>query len=179
MPELFTKPLETIDSADVEGIIGWPEPLLVEYKAELPGRDGRPDPWIDGSKVGQYALDKLFKEVVALANTSGRPPRGRHRRIGRSTSRCCEHQADSTMRRSGRAPRARRTGNRPAHSPVAGPRGCDRTGWRRWRAHLPSASIITDLCDGCWRALSKSKDAYNRPLPRSVDDAIVACPRGA
>ena len=51
--------------------MGWPELLLVEYKAELPGRDGRPDPWIDGSKVGQYALDKLFKELVALANTSG------------------------------------------------------------------------------------------------------------
>jgi hypothetical protein len=55
----------------VEAIIGWPESLLVEYKENVPARDGRNDAWTAGGNVEQYAKDKLFKEHVALANTAG------------------------------------------------------------------------------------------------------------
>lgn len=71
MPTLFTKPLETIDAGDVQELIGWPESLTVEYKGALSTRDGRPDAWLSGGKVGDVARDKLLKEIVALANTSG------------------------------------------------------------------------------------------------------------
>lgn len=71
MPTLFTKPVETLTVADVEGLIGWPESLTVEFKETLSSKDGKPDSWLAGGKVGEYARDKLLKEVVALANTSG------------------------------------------------------------------------------------------------------------
>lgn len=71
MPALFTKPIEELTDADVAEIIGWPESLTVEFKGELPGKDGRPDPWLKGGSVDAFARDKLFKEVIALANTSG------------------------------------------------------------------------------------------------------------
>lgn len=71
MRDLFTKPIETLTRTDVESVIGWPESLQVEYKRDLPGKDGRPDPWLTGGKVADFAKEKLFKEIVALANTSG------------------------------------------------------------------------------------------------------------
>ena len=71
MPTLFTKPIETITSSDVGDLLGWPESLTVEFKEALSTKDGRPDTWLSGGKVGEFARDKLLKEVVALANTSG------------------------------------------------------------------------------------------------------------
>lgn len=49
----------------------WPESSTVEFKQALPGRDGRDDAWLNGGDVERYARDKLLKEVVAFANTSG------------------------------------------------------------------------------------------------------------
>jgi hypothetical protein len=71
MPALFGKPLDQVTARDVDELVGWPESLLVEYKEDLPARDGRKDAWIAGGNVEQYAKDRLFKEVVALANTAG------------------------------------------------------------------------------------------------------------
>ncbi len=71
MRDLFIKPIETLTDDDVRSVIGWPESLVVEYKADLPAREGRSDAWLTGGNVEQYAKEKLFKEVVALANTSG------------------------------------------------------------------------------------------------------------
>ncbi len=71
MPDLFNKPLDQITKQDVEELIGWPESLLVEFKEDLPAREGRRDGWVTGGNVEQYAKDKLFKEVVAFANTAG------------------------------------------------------------------------------------------------------------
>ena len=72
MPDLFTKPIEEITAADVSGLLGWPESLTVEFKEALSGKDGRPDSWTRGSSdIEPYARNKLFKEVVAFANTSG------------------------------------------------------------------------------------------------------------
>jgi hypothetical protein len=71
IPDLFTKPIEALTAADAEAIIGWPETLTVEFKQDLPGKDGRPDGWYSGRDVDSHAKQKLFKEVVAFANTSG------------------------------------------------------------------------------------------------------------
>ena len=71
MPTMFTAPLETLTTADVDALLGWPESLTAEFKRELPGRDGRPDGWTTGGKVEEYARTRLFKEIVALANTAG------------------------------------------------------------------------------------------------------------
>lgn len=68
---MFTKSLDEVTSADVKDLIGWPESLTVEFKETLPGKDGRLDSWFKGGSVEAFARDKLFKEVVALANTSG------------------------------------------------------------------------------------------------------------
>jgi predicted HTH transcriptional regulator len=71
MIALFTKSIELLTAEDVTGVVGWPESLTVEFKEALPARDGRNDAWLGGGAVEQYARDKLFKEVVAFANTSG------------------------------------------------------------------------------------------------------------
>ena len=71
VPELLTKPIERVTAAEVEALVGWPETLTVEFKEALPGRDGRPDGWLSGREVENYAKEKLFKEVVAFANTAG------------------------------------------------------------------------------------------------------------
>ncbi len=71
MLSLFTKPIELLTAEDATAVVGWPESLTVEFKETLPARDGRTDAWLSGGNVEQYARDKLFKELVAFANTSG------------------------------------------------------------------------------------------------------------
>ena len=71
MISLFTKPIDALDAQDAAGVLGWPESLNIEFKRTLPGRNGRLDAWINGGDFESYARDKLFKEVVAFANTSG------------------------------------------------------------------------------------------------------------
>jgi hypothetical protein len=51
--------------------LGWPESGQVEFKQDIPGRDGKRDPWHDGKDFAAYGRDKLFKEIVAFANTLG------------------------------------------------------------------------------------------------------------
>ncbi len=71
MSALFTKSVEAITATDAEALVGWPETLTVEFKKALPGRDGRSDGWLSGREVETYAKEKLFKELVAFANTVG------------------------------------------------------------------------------------------------------------
>lgn len=71
LPSLLLKPVNLITAEDVMDMVGWPESLTVEYKESLPSKDGRDDAWLGGGKVESYARDKLFREVVALANTAG------------------------------------------------------------------------------------------------------------
>lgn len=71
MPDILAKSFDTITGSDFSEIIGWPESLQVEYKEDLPARDGRRDGWHSGQKVEQYAKDRLFKEIVAMANGIG------------------------------------------------------------------------------------------------------------
>lgn len=70
----LTKPLEGITAGDLEELTqrGWPESENVEYKAELHRRHGEePDPWYTNGGISDASKKKVFKELVAFANTSG------------------------------------------------------------------------------------------------------------
>jgi hypothetical protein len=71
MLAVLEKALETISKEDITALIGWPEGETVEFNETLPGEKGRPDPWLSGEKVSRFAKDELFKEIVALTNSSG------------------------------------------------------------------------------------------------------------
>jgi predicted HTH transcriptional regulator len=72
IPTLFTKPFDgQLDRDDVSTLLGWPESGQVEFKQDIPGRDGKRDPWHEGKDFAPYGRDKLFKEIVAFANTLG------------------------------------------------------------------------------------------------------------
>jgi len=71
---IFTKPLETVDAADLVELCErrWPEGYTVEFKRTLPHRQGREDAWIaGGNRVEEYAYEKIFAEIVAFANGQG------------------------------------------------------------------------------------------------------------
>jgi hypothetical protein len=71
---LLTKPLDQIIAADIAELCangGAYESILLEFKRELPGRDGRPDPWVAGGDFTAYARDRLFREIIAFANAQG------------------------------------------------------------------------------------------------------------
>jgi predicted HTH transcriptional regulator len=70
----ITKPLESLTAADLRELIEgrWPESENVEYKEELHReRDNRQDPWYTSGNISGASKDKIFKELVAFANTSG------------------------------------------------------------------------------------------------------------
>ena len=66
--------LEKISSADIDGIIkdGWIEDEEIEFKQEVPSRDGRQDRWyFDQSGLSDYGRNQILAEIVAFANTYG------------------------------------------------------------------------------------------------------------
>ncbi len=71
---MITKPLDQVTAADIAELCaqgGAYEGLTLEFKRELPGRDGRADPWFAGGDFTPYARDHLFREIVAFANAQG------------------------------------------------------------------------------------------------------------
>ena len=73
MIELLSMPAEQIDSSHIESFVDSkiPEGEHVEFKESLPTRDGKPDPWISGGKIGDRAKNTILGEVVAFANAYG------------------------------------------------------------------------------------------------------------
>lgn len=74
MISAITKPIESIVVADLKELTDrkWPESENVEYKGELHREQGnRQDAWYAGGNLSEAAKRKLFKELVAFANTSG------------------------------------------------------------------------------------------------------------
>lgn len=64
----------SLSKADIQGLIekATPESETLEFKRELPAKGTDVDPWSKGSdRIGDYARDRLLKEIIALANTSG------------------------------------------------------------------------------------------------------------
>ena len=97
----LTKPLEEITRTDLDELSarGWPESENVEYKRELHREGNQADPWYSGKDISDASKKKIFKELVAFANTSGgrlfvgveetsdRPPRAS---AVHPVPRCCE-----------------------------------------------------------------------------------------
>ncbi len=74
MIDFFSKPLNTLDAADVTALIaaGWPESYTLEYKRSLPSKSGGVDPWDQGrGEVGEYARNEILAEIVGMANADG------------------------------------------------------------------------------------------------------------
>ena len=72
MISAITKALGALTQQDLRTLCEkrWPESQNVEFKSALSAEQGQ-DPWYKDGKVGEYAKRKLFKEIVALANSSG------------------------------------------------------------------------------------------------------------
>jgi Putative DNA-binding domain len=71
--EMIDKHFDQVTAADItqltaEGIY---ESQLVEFKRDLPGERGRPDPWPTGGDFTAYARDHSLREVIAFANAQG------------------------------------------------------------------------------------------------------------
>ena len=74
MVSVLSKPSDRIDLEDICSLISEqvPEGTQIEYKECLPSRDGRSDPWSRGEKtIGDYAMQEILDEVVAVANDYG------------------------------------------------------------------------------------------------------------
>lgn len=73
MLEVFSKPLEEITVDDIRSLVKLevPEGEHMEFKREPPGEAGKPDPWMNGGKVGTYAKERILEEVVGFANAYG------------------------------------------------------------------------------------------------------------
>jgi Putative DNA-binding domain len=67
---MISKPLDQITPEDVIELSnrGTYENQVVEFKRELQGDRGRPDPWMTGGDFTNYARDRLLREIVAFAN---------------------------------------------------------------------------------------------------------------
>ena len=73
MIEILSKPVDEIGTADIQALIDLkvPEGEQIDFKKEPPGEKGKPDPWMNGRRMANYAKDRMLKEVVAFANAYG------------------------------------------------------------------------------------------------------------
>ena len=73
MIEVLSKPIDEIVLDDIQALIDSevPEGEQIEYKRELPGEGGKPDPWMDNGRLGSYAKCRILREVIAFANAYG------------------------------------------------------------------------------------------------------------
>ena len=63
----LAKRLEEVVAEDLRELMGWPESENVEYKREL----SQGEAWASRLELTDLSKRKLFKELVAFANTSG------------------------------------------------------------------------------------------------------------
>src|SRR5580658_8215204 len=72
-PPMIDKSFDQIIPEDITELVrhGVYENQLLEFKRELPGERGRPDPWLTGADFTAYARDHLLREVTAFANAEG------------------------------------------------------------------------------------------------------------
>ena len=74
MSEILSKPADKIDINDLKALIvsEVPEGEQIEFKESLPTKGQTPEPWTAGKdQIGDFAKDKILKEVVAFANAHG------------------------------------------------------------------------------------------------------------
>ena len=75
MTDTLSKPIRDISPADIESLVdsGVPEGERMEFKRGLPAKGkGNQDQWMsDQTNIGDFAKNKILKEVVAFANAYG------------------------------------------------------------------------------------------------------------
>jgi len=78
MSDFFTKTLDEICEKDINELIDTPEGQLFEIKEGLSAEKNHTDPWNNKPETGKprkgpgnYAKEKIFKELVAFANSEG------------------------------------------------------------------------------------------------------------
>ncbi len=74
MTAVLTKPADRIDPGDIQALVAEnvPESAQIEFKESLPAGKGRTDAWLNGgSRIGDYARNRILEEVVAFANAYG------------------------------------------------------------------------------------------------------------
>ena len=73
MIEVLSKPIDEIGPAEIQALIysEVPEGEQIEFKKEPPGEGGNSDRRMTGGKIGNYAKDRILKEVIAFANAYG------------------------------------------------------------------------------------------------------------
>jgi Putative DNA-binding domain len=71
MIRAIARPIESLKLEDVEDLCaqGWPENQNTEFKEALPDR-GK-DSWSLSATISDFAKERIFKEIVAFANSSG------------------------------------------------------------------------------------------------------------
>ncbi|MCL4822713.1 MAG: putative DNA binding domain-containing protein [Anaerolineales bacterium] len=70
---ILQKHLRAIERDDLEALIRnrVVEDDRLELKGDLPAKEGRPDPWYSGEKLGDYARNQILRELIAFANAYG------------------------------------------------------------------------------------------------------------
>ncbi len=74
MTAVITKPADLIDPGDIQALVAEnvPESAQIEFKESLPVGKGSTDAWLNGgSRIGEYARNRILEEVVAFANAYG------------------------------------------------------------------------------------------------------------
>jgi hypothetical protein len=73
MLKAISVPLQDLCVEDLKELYSraWPESQNIEYKGRLPADKGRTDGWYSDGEISEYAKQKIFKEIVAFANSSG------------------------------------------------------------------------------------------------------------
>ena len=75
MTDILSKPIRDITHADIKSLVtsGVPEGERMEFKRGLPAKGkGNQDQWMsDQTNIGDFAKNKILKEVVAFANAYG------------------------------------------------------------------------------------------------------------
>jgi predicted HTH transcriptional regulator len=69
----FEKAVREIDAADIRQLIEerYPETEVLEFKRELPDREGKPSKWPETKSVSDHARNQVLAEIVGMANTRG------------------------------------------------------------------------------------------------------------
>ena len=74
MLSILSKPREQVTPTDVQELVATraQENETLEFKADVPSKKGKPDPWTRGEdRIGDYAKQELLDEAVAFANAYG------------------------------------------------------------------------------------------------------------
>jgi hypothetical protein len=71
--KILQAPLDALSAGDIDQLCAdqVSEGTEIEFKSDLPTRDGSSDAWHRGGPIGEFARNQIANEIVAFANTFG------------------------------------------------------------------------------------------------------------